>query len=219
MSFTKTLITAVCFSVISMPAMEEQQLLNELEDESKEGRYLVSIDAKNDGRSNDYAYVRNPDNRLVKETYPDTHYSFEKVQTSDDICKNYRITHRPLLMQLVVQADQSPKDKGALQELLQKIKDLTIDITTSQVLLTEKDWKYRLLSYIMCGQQYSMVNNKQVILWYLRFETDQDCAHNNKKSAERVVSGVDCLVDYDFTLDREHHAKIVAEFAELLKKS
>lgn len=138
----------------------------------------------------------------------------EKTESEND---EYQAMFAPesLFMQLVVQASKSPREnKKPFQELLQRIgKEVKIQQPNVYVGMTFKDGNHRLLSYIPKIKEPSaniIVNGKKADLDFIQ----QTCFEKGKMKAEDIF-----MVEYNFESDKEHHAKVVKEYNELLYKN
>lgn len=121
-----------------------------------------------------------------------------------------------VFIQLVVQASKSKRDnKKPFQELLQRIgKEVKIEEGHTYVGMTLKDGNHRLLSYIPRIEEpmlNAIVNGKKIDLMFT------EMAYIDRKG--KIKAEDTFMVDYDFTSDENHHAKIVAEYNELLLKN
>lgn len=166
------------------------------------------------------AIAMQEDNKEPKNYY----YSFAATKDEDDTTQNISIA-RPLLLQLCVHASKEHAlDQKPFKDLLQRLKAKTINHDEQVIRMTTKDGYHRLLTYIPCENAYSLVNGKKIRLsptqvmeeteaFYLR---EDDCYIDGEPqfTGETVISTV-----YDFEKqDAEHHAKVVAAFAELIAK-
>jgi hypothetical protein len=182
----------------------------------------------------------------VKEIYDHYLVSLAETVQKDDTVKLARV-QQPFFIQLCVQASKARDlDQKPFQELLEKIKNGEIDSSASLVMMTNKDQVHRLLSYIPTGKVHCLVNNKKVEILLSGFETEEDKIYNaplaeafQKHKSEPSDDGdlvmtrsykppftpkysgseITSMFSYDFAADKEHHAKVVAEFNALLKKS
>lgn len=196
---------------------------------------------KNDGSADDVVYLDRE--HKIKETYNNYLCSLAETAQEDDQVILARVK-QPLFIQLCVQASKAVNlDRQPFNELLKKIKEGTIDSTASLVMMTKKDQIHRLLSYIPTGKAHSLVNNKKVEILLSAFETEEDKMYNaplreayQKHKSEPELgwitrgyrppftakysgSEIADMFSYDFAADKEHHAKVVAEFNELIKKN
>lgn len=198
----------------------------------------------------DVWYYDHHTDQKVKEQYEDFYCSLEATKDEEDTKKQYAIA-QPLFIQLVVQASKAQRlDRIPFGQLLDKIRKKTIEIEQPQVVLTHKDAKYRLLSYIPQGNMdNNLVNGKKVRMITVIGMRDKiqpaDAIQNNtpqstvyddldpsciifpeyskgysSRGKEKEPSGQDTLTcHHDFLKDFEHHAKIVAEFNELIRNN
>ncbi|CAN5205935.1 hypothetical protein BH09DEP1_BH09DEP1_1730 [soil metagenome] len=182
--------------------------------------------------SNGDILVRDQNGGWVKETYTEFFCSSAETASEDDSAHLMRVK-KSLFIHLCVQASKAQGcDKYAFQELLHKIKSGAIDKSAPVVTMTIKDGMHRLLSYIPFGSFYCIVNNKKVKVSLESFETEQDTvenlqipkappfvfgqSYNPSHSLKFKKSGCEISAG-DFAGDMPHHAKIVAEFEELIK--
>lgn len=155
-----------------------------------------------------------------------------KTRSYDDTL-HVALVKKSLFQQLCVQASKKEdKNVNSFFELLTKIKQGAIDISSDQIAMTRKDLCYRLLANIysqstllfMVGDEIVQINNKRVLLGLRTYETEKDKIKNDKIGTDyslNVVltySGMKLVTDYYFETDQEHHARIVKEFKELLHK-
>ncbi len=186
----------------------------------------------------------------VKEIYDHYLSPLAETEQADDTVKLARV-QQPFFIQLCVQASKARDlDQKPFHELLEKIKNGTIDSGACLVMMTKKDQVHRLLSYIPTGKVHCLVNNKKVELLFSGFETEEDKIYNaplreayqkhKSETAKDEEGASDIMItrgyrppftpkysgseiastfSYDFAADKEHHAKVVAEFNALLKKS
>jgi hypothetical protein len=173
--------------------------------------------------------------------------SVEKAIKSDDT-KLKMYIKKSLFIQLCVQASKCTElPQEALLELLQRYKNGELvekkQDAKDYVVMTNKDGKYRLMSYIQRSQEYprhSLINSKEVRLEIHDFMTQED-AINTRKKFDRIdreqadrnpnqeYTQGRCFVgcfsgttinarDTSFEDDTEHHEAIVNEFNQLLSK-
>lgn len=190
---------------------------------------------KNDGSLDDHVYVNDRSGGKIIETYDSYIYALEKTALEDDVLLHISIP-RPLFFQLCVQASKAHAlDKNPFKELLQKLKSNAIHHNEATIKLTKRDTFHRLLSYIPCGKVHALVNDKKVkinIMVALHEPAEpiqqgtefgdfpgpdviKSCRGQDlKPSGEKRLT-----VNFDFEKDTEHHAKVVAAFAELIARS
>lgn len=201
---------------------------------------------KNDGSADDDVYLDRE--HTIKETYNNYFCSLPETAQEDDTVKCARVQQPFFIQLCVQASKAVNLDQKPFHELLEKITDGTIDSAANSVMMTKKDQTHRLLSYIPTGKVHSLVNNKKVQILLSAFETEEDtiynvsmreASHQKHKSEEPsndegvlVItrsyrpsftpkysgSEITTMFPYDFAADKEHHAKIVAEFNALLKQ-
>lgn len=163
---------------------------------------------------------------------------FKKEELADD---NELVIYikMPLFKELCVEASQKSPQKP-LQELLQKYKEGKIiqkeEHKQLYVVMTRKDCRYRLMSYISKHQTHpknSVVNGVEIYLEHVLFATEEDEMLTQKyyeqekrentrqrgfvgyHSASQICEGWGVNIE---EFDTKRHEKIVKKFYELLNK-
>ncbi len=211
-------------------AMEKKPPFSPASDREDGTPYFWGTGPKNDGSPDDDVYLRSG----IKETYNNYFFNLHETALKDDTEKVVIVT-LPLFMQVCVQASkmiENTERAAAFCKLLNKIRSTEIAINTALVSMTKKDLHHRLLTCIPTGKVHSLINDKKVELQIIGCETEQDKKHNEplsklkpeikvgepykppfqfKQSGQQLVAS-----DYKFESDKVHHAKIVAEFKQLV---
>lgn len=163
---------------------------------------------KNDGTFPDEVWIGGR-NGPILETYETYYYTLPETKTANDTHKTIFVDHA-ILAHLCVQASKSARMNNAnetkpFQKLVEKIKKGEIDVAVNPVALSPKDCNHRLLSYILRGWRYSLVNDKKV---EIMFQIHDIRAPYPTKSLR--------INNFDFTSNSVHHNAVIKEFTSLI---
>lgn len=199
--------------------------------------------------SNGDVWVSDGHGGRIKETYNGFFYSLAETASEDDIKKHFSIPQPLFIQLVVQASKIKQLDTLPFHDLLSKIRNATIQSEQPLIAMTHKDAEHRLLSYIPKGKVNQLVNGKKirmtiivgtrlvdmpdkpvsrtVVIHEEDFPIDpaglvfpELGQGHSSRGKETELTGEDRLSsNYDFTADQEHHAKMVKEFNELLKKN
>ncbi len=259
------LLFSVSFAVYASDGKSKEEIVSFSSDSSQEGspfgNYYYTQDSESDVTSSDQnssgfgGVIIVPRRSSSQEEMREGNIVFNKfyhllaeTKDEDDIHTDYICVNALLFPQLLLQAfktlHNSTLSQQPFQELLQRLnegiiaKNYNTRCLQEQYLMTAKDLKHRLLSYIPMGKKKCLVNDKVVTLRFCGYQTDED--FDDYFNSMRQFKGQEKEDDYygtqslcfvgkrtgkelrayghDFESNKEHHQEVIKEFELLLKK-